>query len=69
MKKRNHLLTSNYIYKIRREENIRILETGSNLPNRPSLFDSSVKLIEGFHSTDSSIVPPSSKPPSECQGG
>ncbi len=43
MRKTNHRLKSNILYRIRREETKRILESGSSIPSKPSLFNSSSK--------------------------
>ena len=41
MKKQNHRIRSNYIYKLRKKEEERILECGTRIPKRPSIFDAS----------------------------
>lgn len=40
MRKTNHRLKSNRIFKIRKEESDRINASGATIPNSPSLFNS-----------------------------
>lgn len=44
MKRRNHKQKSNYINKLRREDEKRIIESGPSIPKKPSLFDSKVTI-------------------------
>jgi len=42
MKNENRRINSNYIYKIRQEDDKRMIDSGSYIPNGPSLFSEKI---------------------------